>query len=467
MKRELSLASVKAPLVALRSVGGRPVRQRRGRRRRGGRVRQRPGHLGGSPPTRADRADRAERVPGLSNRFAARWARSVAVYVRSLGVLLRRRVRVEHRATPSGSRSRACPRIARTCAAKRWTTLDLSSDRCTVAVFGGSQGALHVDRQSPRCWPDRIRDRDDLQLLVLTGPAHLDVVVPAASETMALLVRALPFIDRMDLALAVTDLAVARAGAGHIAELTACGLPAILDPVPPRHGEPSGGERPGTGTARGPRSCPRSRPLAANGSANGSCDWWTTATGASRMAEAALGVGPVPTLPDGSPTWYAEVGAAMNHFTPPAGSIPTLQVPTLDGVRAVHLIGIGGAGMRNLARLLLARGIAVAGSDLKDSKGLRELTVAGADVWVGHDGARMGRLDVVIISSARSLGTTQSWSRRAIAASPCGRASRRWRRLRRSSVDRDRRHARQDHHDLDDAVRAGAGRARSQLPDRR
>ena len=38
-------------------------------------------------------------------------------------------------------------------------------------------------------------------------------------------------------------------------------------------------------------------------------------------------------------------------FRPPDGSIPTLQVPVLDGVNTVHLIGVGGAGMRNLARL--------------------------------------------------------------------------------------------------------------------
>ena len=43
---------------------------------------------------------------------------------------------------------------------------------------------------------------------------------------------------------------------------------------------------------------------------------------------------------------------------PPAGSIPTLPIPSLDGRSAVHLVGVGGAGMRNLARLLLARGIA-------------------------------------------------------------------------------------------------------------
>ena len=57
----------------------------------------------------------------------------------------------------------------------------------------------------------------------------------------------------------------------------------------------------------------------------------------------------------------------MTTYTPPRGSIPTLPVPSLEGVTRVHLIGIGGAGMRNLARLLLATGVSVTGSDLKDS----------------------------------------------------------------------------------------------------
>ena len=87
-------------------------------------------------------------------------------------------------------------------------------------------------------------------------------------------------------------------------------------------------------------------------------------------------------------------------YTPPPGSIPTLDVPTLDGVAHVHLIGIGGAGMRNLAKLLLARGVSVSGSDLKDSKGLDELRHLGADVAVGHDPVRLGELDAVIVSSA-------------------------------------------------------------------
>ncbi|HEX6331097.1 MAG TPA: UDP-N-acetylmuramate--L-alanine ligase [Actinomycetota bacterium] len=93
-------------------------------------------------------------------------------------------------------------------------------------------------------------------------------------------------------------------------------------------------------------------------------------------------------------------GGAMSDYTPRPGTIPTLPVPTLEGVRRLHMIGIGGAGMRNLARLFLARGIAVSGSDLKESKGLLELAESGAGVWVGHEAGRMGDPDAVVVSSA-------------------------------------------------------------------
>ena len=39
-------------------------------------------------------------------------------------------------------------------------------------------------------------------------------------------------------------------------------------------------------------------------------------------------------------------------YVPPENSIPTLEVPSLEGVRRAHLVGIGGAGMRGIAHLL-------------------------------------------------------------------------------------------------------------------
>ena len=51
---------------------------------------------------------------------------------------------------------------------------------------------------------------------------------------------------------------------------------------------------------------------------------------------------------------------------------------------SVHMIGIGGAGMSGVARLLLARGVAVTGSDMKDSRAVVGLRAMGAVISIGH-----------------------------------------------------------------------------------
>lgn len=56
--------------------------------------------------------------------------------------------------------------------------------------------------------------------------------------------------------------------------------------------------------------------------------------------------------------------------------------------------------MRGIAVLLLARGVTVSGSDLKDSAGLEALRRQGASIFVGHDAAQLGRPDAAVISSA-------------------------------------------------------------------
>ena len=66
----------------------------------------------------------------------------------------------------------------------------------------------------------------------------------------------------------------------------------------------------------------------------------------------------------------------------------------------VHLIGIGGAGMSGIARVLLARGTTVSGSDAKDSRALAALRALGATVHVGHDAAHIAGADTVVVSTA-------------------------------------------------------------------
>jgi UDP-N-acetylmuramate--alanine ligase len=73
----------------------------------------------------------------------------------------------------------------------------------------------------------------------------------------------------------------------------------------------------------------------------------------------------------------------------------------LSGKR-IHFIGIGGSGMSGLARIALADGIEVSGSDSKESSVLTALSALGAKVYTRHDAAHIDGVDVVIYSTAIS-----------------------------------------------------------------
>ena len=51
----------------------------------------------------------------------------------------------------------------------------------------------------------------------------------------------------------------------------------------------------------------------------------------------------------------------------------------------MHMVGIGGAGMSGIARILLDRGGLVSGSDAKESRGVAALRARGAVIRIGHD----------------------------------------------------------------------------------
>lgn len=70
---------------------------------------------------------------------------------------------------------------------------------------------------------------------------------------------------------------------------------------------------------------------------------------------------------------------------PPAGQATTEQPLGTH----VHLIGIGGAGMSGIARILLARGVTVSGSDARESRAVTALRALGARVELGHDAAHL------------------------------------------------------------------------------
>jgi UDP-N-acetylmuramate--alanine ligase len=94
-------------------------------------------------------------------------------------------------------------------------------------------------------------------------------------------------------------------------------------------------------------------------------------------------------------------------MTEATGTVHSGDPVDLSALRRVHLIGIGGAGMSGIARLLLARGIEVTGSDLKASRSLAGLREAGATVFVGHRAEQLGEPDAVVVSAAIPAGNIE------------------------------------------------------------
>ncbi|MCW2815269.1 MAG: UDP-N-acetylmuramate--L-alanine ligase [Nocardioides sp.] len=83
-----------------------------------------------------------------------------------------------------------------------------------------------------------------------------------------------------------------------------------------------------------------------------------------------------------------------------------MRVPVPDTIRpvgdlgAVHLVGIGGAALSGIARLMLARGVTVSGSDGTDSPTLQALREMGATVHLGHAAEHLGAAETVVVSTA-------------------------------------------------------------------
>jgi UDP-N-acetylglucosamine--N-acetylmuramyl-(pentapeptide) pyrophosphoryl-undecaprenol N-acetylglucosamine transferase len=100
-----------------------------------------------------------------------------------------------------------------------------------LLIFGGSQGAKAINSAVIEALPRLSATKDHLVITHQTGEAdHIRVV--AAYEKARISAQVVPFLYDMPAVLRAADLVVSRAGAMTIAELTVCGKPAILIPLP-------------------------------------------------------------------------------------------------------------------------------------------------------------------------------------------------------------------------------------------
>ena len=79
----------------------------------------------------------------------------------------------------------------------------------------------------------------------------------------------------------------------------------------------------------------------------------------------------------------------------------------------IHFVGIGGGGMSGIARILLALGADVSGSDVKDSSVLDGLRTLGARIAIGHSEGNIPQRGVLVVSSAIAEGNPELIAARA------------------------------------------------------
>lgn len=164
----------------------------------------------------------ANAKPGLANKLGALSSRHVGVafpgtairHAQVVGMPLR--PEIEH-----------LDRTAERAAALSF--FELSADRKTLLVTGGSLGALRLNTTVFDAAPALVAA--GWQVLHITGERS-ELPDPDIGHY-----RMLPYCDRMDLALSVADFAISRAGAATVSELSALGVPAVYVPYPVGNGE--------------------------------------------------------------------------------------------------------------------------------------------------------------------------------------------------------------------------------------
>ena len=70
--------------------------------------------------------------------------------------------------------------------------------------------------------------------------------------------------------------------------------------------------------------------------------------------------------------------------------------------RRIHFVGIGGAGMSGIARIMLSEGLNISGSDVTESAITKSLVALGAKIFIGHSAENIRGADLLITSGAIS-----------------------------------------------------------------
>ncbi|MDQ0286971.1 UDP-N-acetylglucosamine--N-acetylmuramyl-(pentapeptide) pyrophosphoryl-undecaprenol N-acetylglucosamine transferase [Desulfofundulus luciae] len=169
-------------------------------------------------------------LPGLTNRLLSRLVSQVALTFDDARKYFPRKARVKVTGLPVRPEVLAWRRDE----ARR--AMGIPEDAQLVLSFGGSQGARAINLAMIEVLK-QFGGREGVYFLHVTGPGQYEEFCARAREAGLSIAEngniiLVPYLDEMPRALAAADLAICRAGAATLAELTVVGLPAILIPYP-------------------------------------------------------------------------------------------------------------------------------------------------------------------------------------------------------------------------------------------
>ncbi|MBC8014247.1 MAG: undecaprenyldiphospho-muramoylpentapeptide beta-N-acetylglucosaminyltransferase [Sporomusaceae bacterium] len=169
-------------------------------------------------------------IPGITNKILARFVDKIAVgYAEAKGYFSH-----QEKVFTSGNPIR--PEVVFATRDEGVTALGLDPAKRTILISGGSRGARSINQAMIQVH-QQFAGRQDVQLLHVTGQSEYNDIVGKLKQccidtTKAGNIIIKPYLYNMPQALATADIAIFRAGAVGLAELTARGVPSILIPYP-------------------------------------------------------------------------------------------------------------------------------------------------------------------------------------------------------------------------------------------
>lgn len=163
-------------------------------------------------------------IPGKANRLNARYSSTVLVGLEPCRSHFPKHPNIRTVGTPIRSNMTAEP------TEDPYAFFNLNPKLKTLLIMGGSQGARGVNRVVGMTLNEF--EAIGIQVLHITGPTDYEEARNVYAKHPMLAQHVAAFCHRMDLAYRVADLAIARAGASSLAELTHFGVPSLLIPYP-------------------------------------------------------------------------------------------------------------------------------------------------------------------------------------------------------------------------------------------